>query len=137
KGKNAASDPFTVNGLGSPATMTLAPRGTPIYKTTYGNIAPRIGLAYQFRGIEKWDAVVRAGFGVFFDLGQGSLGGIASFFPYQASKSLSLAPFPLSAQNAAPAAFPVDASQSTIFVVDPQLKLPRTYQWNLALEQSI
>ena len=137
KGKNAASDPFTVNGLGNPATMTLAPHGTPLYKTTYGNVAPRIGLAYQFRGIKKWDAVVRAGFGVFFDLGQGSLGGIASFFPYQASKSLSLAPFPLSAQNAAPAAFPVDASQSTIFVVDPQLKLPRTYQWNLALEQSI
>ena len=45
KGKNAANDPFTVTGLDNPATMTLAPRGTPLYETTYGNVAPRLGLA--------------------------------------------------------------------------------------------
>jgi hypothetical protein len=137
KGKDAASDPFTVDGLGNPATMTLAPRGTPLYETTYGNVAPRIGVAYQFQGLKKWDAVVRGGFGVFFDLGQGSLGGVANFFPYLISKNLSLAPFPLSAQNAAPPAFRLNPPVSTIFAVDPQLKLPRTYQWNLALDQSI
>lgn len=137
KGKDAASDPFTVNGFGNPATMTLAPRGTPLYETTYGNVAPRIGLAYQFKGVKKWDAAVRAGFGVFFDLGQGSLGGVASFFPYLISKNLSLAPFPLSAQNAAPPSFTINPPVSTIFAVDPHLKLPRTYQWNFALDQSI
>src|SRR5262249_14974782 len=47
KGKNSANDPFTVAGLNNPATMTLAPRGTPLYETTYGNVAPRFGLAYQ------------------------------------------------------------------------------------------
>ena len=26
---------------------------------------------------------------------------------------------------------------STILVADPNLKLPRTYQWNVALEQSL
>jgi Carboxypeptidase regulatory-like domain/TonB dependent receptor len=137
RGKDAASDPFTVNGLGNPATMTLAPRGTPLYETTYGNVAPRIGFAYQFQGIRKWDAVVRGGFGVFFDLGQGSLGGVASFFPYLVSRTLAGVPFPLSAQNAAPPAFTLNPPVSTILVVDPHLKLPRTYQWNLALEQSI
>ena len=137
KGKDAASDPFTVAGLDNPATMTLAPRGTPLYETTYGNVAPRIGLAYQFQGIRKWDAVVRAGFGIFFDLGHGSLGGVASFFPYLVSKNLSLAPFPLSSQDAAPPAFTFNPPVATIFVADPHLKLPRTYQWNLALEQSI
>jgi hypothetical protein len=137
KGKDAASDPFTVAGLGNPTTMTLAPRGTPLYETTYGNVAPRIGFAYQFQGIRKWDAVVRAGFGVFFDLGHGSLGGIASFFPYLISKNLSLAQFPLNSQNAAPPAFTLKPPVSTIFVVDPHLKLPRTFQWNLALDQSI
>jgi carboxypeptidase family protein len=136
KGKDAASDPFSVNGPGNPVTMTLAPRSTPLYKTTYGNVAPRIGFAYQFQGIEKWDAVVRAGFGVFFDLGQGSLGGVASFFPYLSSRTLTLAPFPLSLQNATPPPFTIDPPVSTIFAVVPNLKLPRTYQWNLALEQS-
>ncbi|HET6850925.1 MAG TPA: TonB-dependent receptor [Pyrinomonadaceae bacterium] len=137
RGKDDASDPFAVNGLGNPATMTLAPRSTPLYKTTYGNVAPRIGFAYQIQGIKKWDAVVRAGFGVFFDLGQGSLGGVASFFPFLISKNLSLAPFPLSAQNAAPPSFTINPPVSTIFAVDPHLKLPRTYQWNLALEHSL
>lgn len=34
KDKNSANDPFTVLGLYNPATMTLAPCGTPLYKTT-------------------------------------------------------------------------------------------------------
>ena len=137
KGKNSANDPFTVVGLDNPATMTLAPRGTPLYQTTYGNVAPRLGFAYQFNGIGNWDTVFRAGFGMFYDLGQGSLGGVASFFPYLISKNLSLAPFPLSPQDAAPPAFTLNPPVSTILVADPHLKLPRTYQWNVALEQSI
>jgi len=36
KGTNAANDPFTVTGLDNPATIALAPRGTPLYHTTYG-----------------------------------------------------------------------------------------------------
>ena len=137
KGKDSASDPFTVVGLSNPATMTLAPRGTPLYETTYGNLAPRLGLAYQFHGIRDWDAVLRAGFGMFYDLGQGSLGGVASFFPYLVSKSLALALFPLSTNNAAPPAVTLNPPVSTILVADPHLKLPRTYQWNLAVDQSI
>jgi hypothetical protein len=46
-GVNTANDPYTVTGLSNPATLALAPRGTPLYQTTYGNVAPRLGLAYQ------------------------------------------------------------------------------------------
>ena len=137
KGKHRENDPFTVIGLSNPATMTLAPRGTPLYETTYGNIAPRVGLAYQFGGIGGWGAVFRAGFGVFYDLGQGSLGGVSSFFPYIADKNFSLAPFPLSPEDAAPPALTTNLPAATMLVADPHLKLPRTYQWNVALEQSI
>lgn len=137
KGKNRDNDPFTVIGLNNPATMTLAPRGTPLYKTTYGNFAPRVGLAYQFRGIRDWDAALRAAFGVFYDLGQGSLGGVSSFFPYIADKNFSPATFPLNAQDAAPPALTTNLPAGTMLVADPNLKLPRTYQWNVALEQSI
>lgn len=137
KGKNSASDPFTVIGLDHPATMTLAPRGTPLYETTYGNVAPRFGLAWQFSGIQNWDAALRAGFGVFYDLGQGSLGGVSSFFPYGATRIIPSVAFPLTAQNAAPPALTVNPPVVTIIVADPHLKLPRTYQWNVALEQAI
>ncbi|MDX6530918.1 MAG: hypothetical protein QOH41_3208 [Blastocatellia bacterium] len=137
KGKNLSNDPFTVVGLSNPATMTLAPRGTPLYETTFGNVGPRIGLAYQLGGIRNWGAVLRTGFGVFYDLGQGSLGGVSSFFPYSGSRSFTLGAFPLSPQNAVPPALTTNLPTSTLLVADPHLKLPRTYQWNISLEQSL
>jgi Carboxypeptidase regulatory-like domain/TonB dependent receptor len=137
KGKNDANDPFTVIGLNNPAAIALAPRGTPLYQTTYGNIAPRVGIAYQLKGIRNWRPVVRAGFGLFYDLGQGSLGAVTSFFPYGATKLIQPAPFPLTPQNALPPALTTNPPVSTIFVADPELKLPRTYQWNVAFEPSI
>jgi len=137
KGKNLENQPFTVIGLNDPATMTLAPRGTPLYNTTYGNVAPRVGLAYQFSGKQNWSAVFRAGFGVFYDLGYGSLGGASSYFPFLAFKSLPLVPFPLSPANAAPPALTTSPPVSDIIIADPNLKLPRTYEWNVALEQSL
>jgi hypothetical protein len=137
KGKNSASDPFTLIGLDTPTTIALAPRGTPLYETTYGNVAPRVGLAYQLHARPGWDSIIRAGFGIFYDLGQGSLGGVSSFFPYGATKIIALAAFPLSAQNAAPPSPTLNPPVVTIMVADRHLRLPRTYQWNVALEQSI
>jgi len=148
KGKNLANQPFTVIGLDNPATMTLAPRGTPLYQTTYGNFAPRIGLAYQLLDIPNWAAVLRGGFGIFYDLGYGSLGGVSSYFPYRATNFInpSTTPcqsgvvgvcFPLSATDAAPPPISTSPPVPTILVADPHLKLPRTYEWNLALEQSL
>jgi hypothetical protein len=137
KGKNSASDPFTVVGLNDPATMTLAPRGTPLYQTTYGNVAPRLGLAYQLPEKPNWGAVLRGGFGIFYDLGYGSLGGVSSYFPYIAERIIPAAPFPLSSQDATPPPFSTNPPVSAILVADPDLKLPRTYQWNVALEQSL
>ena len=136
KGKNAANDPFTVTGLNNPATIALAPRGTPLYQTTYGNVAPRVGLAWQLS--PDWHTVLRGGFGIFYDLGQGSLGGVSSYFPYLATKTLpSPAPFPLGPVQAAPPPFTVNPPVATIVVAVPSLKLPRSYQWNLALEQPL
>jgi outer membrane receptor protein involved in Fe transport len=98
KGKNLSNDPFTVTGLGNPAminpaAVTLAPRGTPLYQTTWGNVAPRIGLAWMLTRA----TTLRGGFGTFYDLGQGSLGSVSSYFPYTAALVLpALTPFPLS-----------------------------------------
>jgi len=137
KGKNLANDPLTVVGLNDPATISLAPRGTQLYQTTYGNVAPRLGLAYQLGERPNWGTVLRAGFGIFYDLGYGSLGGVSSYFPSEAIKDVGSAPFPLSPQDAAPPALTDNLPVSTIIVADPHLKLPRTYQWNISLEQSI
>jgi hypothetical protein len=135
KGKNMANQPFTVTGLNDPATLALAPRGTPLYQTTYGNVAPRIGVAYQLRGATDWVSVLRGGFGVFYDIGSTSLGGASSYFPFIAINSFSPVAFPLSLQNAAPPVLTTSLPASLIVVAEPDLKLPRTYEWNVTLEQ--
>jgi outer membrane receptor protein involved in Fe transport len=49
KGKDLANQPFTVIGLNDPATMTLAPRATPLYQTTYGNGRAQSGSGLSAR----------------------------------------------------------------------------------------
>ena len=146
KGKNSQNQPYTVTGLNHPATMTLAPAGTPLYDTTYGNLAPRVGVAYQLGSAPDWGTVLRGGFGIFYDQGYGSLGVTSAFFPFNAAKIIapSSCPngntgvcFPLSPQNASPPPFGTNFPIVTIVVPNPQLKLPRTYEWNVALEQSL
>jgi len=82
KGKDTSSEPFTVLGLNNPATMVLAPRGTALYKTSYGGVAPRLGIAYQLKQTQFWETVLRGGVGLFYDLGTGSLGGVTAGFPF-------------------------------------------------------
>ena len=136
-GKSPNGEPFTVTGLNDPATLSLAPRGTPLYSTTYGNVAPRVGAAYQLRQEPGWETVLRGGFGTFYDLGTGSLGNETQGFPYGASKLLSNVPFPVPAQQAAPPPLNLNLPiSSNLYVAVPDLKLPRTYQWNAAVEQS-
>ena len=137
KGKNSANQLFTVTGLDNPPTIALAPPGTPLYETTYGNVAPRFGIAYQIADRPNWGTLLRAGFGIFYDLGQGWLGGASAFFPHSATRSLTLAQFPLTTTDASPPPISTSPPVNTMLVADPHLKLPRTYQWNLALEQSI
>lgn len=137
KGTNLANQPFTVTGLNDPATIALAPRGTSLYQTTYGNVAPRIGLVYQLSGTPNWATVLRGGFGIFYDLGSGSLGGVAADFPYSAVNVIASAPLPLTGANATPPIITTSLPVGTINVADPHLKLPRTYEWNGAFEQSL
>jgi len=131
------NDPYTVMGLDNLATMTLAPQGTPLWKTTYGNFAPRLGAAYLLRQTAGRETVVRGGFGVFYDTGdsQGSAG--FDGFPFSATRFLSNVGFPLDATQLAPPAFSLSPPFGIVYPFDPHLKLPYTLQWNGAIEQSL
>jgi hypothetical protein len=61
----------------------------------------------------------------------------SSYFPYNTSNNLNTVPFPLSPQNAVPPPRTDTPPVNTILVAEPNLKLPRTYEWNVALEQSL
>ena len=134
----AFAEPLAVTGADNPATLALAPQGTPLYKTTYNNLAPRMGFAYQLSQRHGRETNIRGGFGVFYDLGAGPLGNILQGFPFSITKTLNNTPFPLSDAQATPPSFSLGARPiSAVFVYDPNLKLPRTYQWNLTVEQAV
>jgi hypothetical protein len=136
-GANLANDPLVVQGLNNPATLNVAPRGTPFYSTTYRNFAPRFAAAYSLRAGARWQTVVRGGIGTFYDIGSGSLGTYVAGYPFSATNFYPNANYPLTAQQLAPPTVNLSGPVGLIFVADPNLALPRTYQWNAAVEQSL
>jgi hypothetical protein len=120
--------------------FSLVTSGGDLWKTTYNNFAPRIGLSYRLSQDTGRETVMRGGVGIFYDLGDGpAANAFASSFPFVTTKRLPLnTPYPLSASNAAPPVFATaPTSTDFLFVFDPNLKLPRVYQWNVAVEQSL
>jgi hypothetical protein len=129
----------------------IAPLGTAPYPTTWTNVAPRIGVAYQLSQNPNWSRVLRAGFGIFYDTGSDAAAGTAgpfspvtSFPPPGFPQSLQ---FPVSSANAqyvTPPAVqtnigPTPDSQynNAAFAVVPDLKLPRTYEFNASIQQAV
>jgi hypothetical protein len=130
---------YTVIGLENPLTMTLAPKGTPLWKTRFDGWAPRVGGAYRLEQGSGHESVLRGGFGVFYDLGTGPIGsGFAQgAFPYWSGKFLSNTPFPLDPIQAQPAPIRLTPPYGNLVVADPHLALPRVYEWNVALEKTL
>lgn len=126
-----------LENVNNPATINIAPPGTPFYKTTYGNFAPRIGVAYQLFQQPGRETVLRGGFGIFYDLGYGDTGLATGSIPFASSNVLFGVPFPLTTAEATPPPFSLSPPYGPLYGTDPNLVSPRTYQWNFAIEQSL
>jgi hypothetical protein len=130
--------PYTVTQVNDLATTQLAPSGTPLWKTDWFGFAPRIGVAYKLRRDPTYTTVLRTGFGLFYDMGNtlGSQG--YSGVGFGSSAIFLGAPFPLtSAQLALPPPSTAAPYNASVYGFDPNLKLPYSLQYNLALEQAI
>ena len=127
---------FNVNNL---STLALAPPGTAPYRTTYGNFAPRLGVAYQFSHSQDWQTVFRGGFGVFYDLASSEAGNSTGYYPIEGISVSLGGTFPLSAQAAAPPPIvpPTATNGVPLWAFDPRMKLPYTLQWNFSMEQAL
>lgn len=150
--------PSSINGPGIPAVtgynlnnlanLNLAPAGVSPFTTTYGNLAPRIGLAYELSQNPNWGSVLRGGFGLFYDLASAQVGEMLYpySYPFGAENLLygptlgGTASFPLTAAEAAPppiAASSLSLPGAVLFAFDPRLQLPYTLEWNVAFEQAL
>jgi hypothetical protein len=126
---------YTIQGSG-PDKWSLAAQGTPLWRTTWYNIAPRLGLAYILNNEVGRETVLRAGGGVFFDTGQ-QLGSLA--FEGPGFQALALLPGSFPTPVAAPAITnpPVAPYDRTPFGYPSHLQLPYTLQWNASIEQAL
>jgi hypothetical protein len=118
--------------------LELAPLGTPQFPTSYKNFAPRVGMAYQLVQAPGRELMLRAGWGLFYDLGQNGFGSVG--FPYSSTRSIPNEPVPL---RESVAVFPAPnftlspTNRASVTTADPSYRAPRVYQWNLTLEQSL
>ncbi|HYX40622.1 MAG TPA: TonB-dependent receptor, partial [Pyrinomonadaceae bacterium] len=131
-------DAFAVTQTGDLTQLALAPRGSRLWRTTWTNFAPRVGLAYQLSNASGRELILRGGFGIVSDTLNDEVGhAYGDSFPFLAGRSFFNAPF----TGSWPAAFPSLNLASPVgvpFVVfDPKLKLPYTLQWNLTAERAL
>ncbi len=126
---------YTFTGYQNPAQMHVAPAGTELYATRFGNFAPRIAIAWQATPT----TTLRAGYGIFYDLGAGLIGQSAAGFPYFRQQTLRPGtPFPLPPTAGQPLPFTLNPPIiNTIYGAQSGLRLPLTHEWNATLEQRL
>jgi len=129
--------PLAIVNPDNPKALALAPRGTPLWQTTFNNFAPRFGVSYRLFEKLGRESVIRGGFGVFYDTGnsQGSAG--FDRYPFVPSRSVLNVALPLSAAQVVPPQFVIAPPHGALTTSDPDLKLPYTLHWNFAWEQSL
>ena len=129
---------YTIQGTG-PDTWTLAPQGTPLWRTTWYNFAPRIGVAYIARNTPN-QTVIRGGAGLFFDTGQ-QLGAIAfenaPGFTSTATPALQFPGNPTA--TTPPIVNPPPPGSRYVQIQDPSphLQLPYALQWSASIQQAL
>ncbi len=138
---NGPSLPAAVNFYNL-AALAVAPPGTPLFHTPFDSVAPRLGFAYQLLPGQKWQTVLRGGVGLFYDLATSEVGnGTFSFaYPFGNAALSSGGSFPLNPTTATPP--PISPSElngsfGEVLFFDPNLRLPRTFQWNFAVQQAL
>jgi hypothetical protein len=133
------NDAYTLDGsIYDPASLALAPRGTPLWKTTWYNFAPRLGVAWTVHNQPGFQTVVRAGGGVFFDsanevaaLGYSSIGFDA--YALQTGATIPFTPSELNVPDTATAPY----TSSTIYAFPAHMQLPYTLEWNVSMQQAL
>jgi Ca-activated chloride channel family protein len=111
----------------------MAAAGSRLWATTYGNFAPRIGIAY---GPGNEAVVIRGGFGILYDVGNGPAGdAFADSYPFLNGESQFQVPFAFAAttsplNSTTPISVPLSA-------FDPRLKLPYSMEWSASVQRAL
>jgi hypothetical protein len=130
-------DAYTLLGsIGDPESLRLAPQGTPLWKTSWYDFAPRMGVAWTPHNDAGAETVIRAGGGVFFDTdnevattGYSDLGFESFQLSYGASLPYSPSELNIPVSTTPPYTF-------AVFAFPSHLQLPYTLEWNTSVQQA-
>ena len=130
----------------------INPLGAAPYRTGWGNIAPRVGGAYQLSPNPKWGAVLRAGFGIFYDTaGNAASSTLGPYSPTTTGPTgrpgTPCSGFFVQFPVADPGCITPPSEQTTIGpdspytlvaqATAPDLTLPYTYEFNVSVQQPL
>jgi hypothetical protein len=137
-GKDGA-DAYTLLGsIASPATLQLAPRGTPLWHTSWFNLAPRLGLAWNASNTPGKEIVVRAGAGAYFDTDNQPAAQAFSAIGFSATAHSENVPVPVTTAQLDFSTTPsAPYTNTTVFAFPHHLQLPYAFQWNVAVEKAL
>jgi Carboxypeptidase regulatory-like domain len=133
------NDAYTVLGsVNNPASLTLAPQGTPLWKTGWFDLAPRLGVAWIAHASRNAETVVHAGGGVFFDSADEIATRGYEGFGFSAYQLLAGASLPFtSAQLSVPISTKPPYTTGTIYAFPEHLQMPYTLEWNASVQQAL
>jgi hypothetical protein len=132
-------DAYTVLGdVNAPATLQLAPRGTPLWHTSWSKFAPRLGAAWQVKNEPGRELIIRAGGGVFFDTAVQPALGAFQGIGFTSYAHFLNAPVPATPSqiNFSTALEPPYTNQQA-YSFSPHFQLPYSWQWNIGAEQAL
>lgn len=130
----AGSELAPVIDLDQPANAQLATAPTPLWHSAGNSFAPRAGFAWK--PFEHRDLTVRAGTGIYYDLGYGAvMSGLASAAPFFTSRTV----YDLSIYDPSGMVRLPDGNQPYArgFAYQPGFALPFSWHWNAGVEQGI
>jgi hypothetical protein len=132
-------DAYTILGdPNTPASLKVAPRGTPLWHTGRYNFAPRAGVAWAENSEPGKELIVRAGGGVFFDTGNQPA--LRAFSGLGFANSIHFAGQPLPVTPAELDVPPIGSAPyngTNAFAFPSHLQLPYSWQWDIAVEKAL
>lgn len=125
---------LSVNSVANPAATALDGPTDSFYRGNGIGLAPRVGIVHSLRS--DGALVVRGGVGLFYDTGQQAVGSVVTtLYPFAAVRRLANVKLPIPAQLLEPpVSTPENARTTFVTVMDPDLNLPRSTQWNATLD---
>lgn len=132
------NDAYTLLGpLDNPGALTVARRGTPLWRTGRFNIAPHVGGVWAPIRTPGKELLLRGGVGMYFAAANAAASEAFSAMGFSETRQLLHAAVPVTTQQLDFSPGSSTNRTSAIFAFPQHLQLPYTLQWNVALEKSI